>query len=232
MENKKPQVSATYDDVYKSHGLEGPYGLPYKHSCYYPLYKAVNRQIRLQSSKSILEVGCGTGGFAHCLLDRTQIGYRGFDFSQVAVTAARKRLQVFKGEDLFFTGDAKEPKSYDGDYDTIVCTEVLEHLEEDLKIIELWPSGTYCICSVPNFDSSYHVRHFVDEKEVISRYSGLLSISNVQRLKKPILENISYANWLRELRWARYKPRRIRELMGFGNFEKVGGWFIFSGFRK
>lgn len=227
--NKKPQISDTYDEMYTSQGDEGAYTLPYMHSCYYPLYKEVRKTLIKHKSQDILEVGCGSGGLSHYLFDTTNIKYHGFDFSPVAVEKAKLRTK--KTSD-FCIGDATDSNSYKHSYDTIVCTEVLEHVEADLEIIQNWKAGTFCICSVPNFDSPYHVRHFNSKIEVLNRYSELLDIQNITALKKPILEDISFSNRLKHIRWNRYKPTRMIELFGFGKFEKVGGWFLFSGYKK
>jgi len=227
--NKKPQVSQTYDEMYALQGDEGAYTLPYQHSCYFPLYKQVRKALEEYDARQILEVGCGTGGLAHYLFDTTEIEYNGFDFSPIAVEKAMLRT---KHPELFYVGDATNSESYKHGYDAIICTEVLEHVEADMEIIQNWKQGSLCICSVPNFDSTYHVRHFASKEEVFSRYSKLLDIRAIHTLKKPVLVNISITNKLKHIRWSRYRPLRFLELMGLGNFNKVGGWFVFSGYKK
>ena len=61
---------------------------PYRHSCYYPMFRAVLKKLKDQGVARVLEVGCGTGGFAHMVLDDGAIEYRGFDFSSEAVRQA------------------------------------------------------------------------------------------------------------------------------------------------
>lgn len=226
MTAKKTQNSGTYDEMYNSQGETGAYALPYKSSCYFPLYKHVKKTLLQKKISKILEVGCGAGSFAHYILESSKLTYKGFDFSPVAVLNAKKRTGL---NDIFYVGDAKDPKSYIENYDAIVCTEVLEHVDEDLEIVKRWKTGSFCVCSVPNYDSSYHVRHFKTKKEILNRYSNLIDIDNITQLKKPIIENISLENRLKELRWSRYKLHRIIELFGLGDFDKVGGWFVFSG---
>lgn len=226
---KKPQTSTTYDDMFASGSSDHPYHLPYWESWYFPMYKEVLRQVKKSKSNKILEVGCGTGGFAHLLSDRYPIPYRGLDFSPVAIEHAVSRTNK---KHAFLVADALDPELYKDTENTIVCTEVLEHIPQDLKLVELWPGGTYCICSVPNYDSQYHERFFKDETEVISRYGHLIKIDRIKKVKKPILENISTSNLLRHLRWNRYRPKRLLSLLGFGDFDEVGGWFVFSGKRR
>ncbi len=227
---KKVQNSSTYDEMYDEGGDGGTYDLPYQHSCYYPLFKKVHEKLRMSGSQNVLEVGCGTGSFAHMLRAKSPFfQYKGFDFSSVAVKKAKIRC---KSESSFFVGDAMDPTSYDSPYDVIVCTEVLEHIPEDLLMIENWKKGIQCVCSVPNFDSQYHERFFENESDVRIRYEGLIEIKSIIRVKKPVLPDISTKNFLQELIWARTSPRKIMRLFGIGSFEDMGGWFLFSGVRK
>src|SRR3954471_578666 len=95
----KEFASEQYDQIYAAGGAERIYDVPYQHSGYYPLFKRVRRTLKRQTVRSVLEVGCGTGGLAHLLKDREpDIAYRGFDFSPVAVQRASARL----GQPEFF----------------------------------------------------------------------------------------------------------------------------------
>ncbi len=131
--------------------------------------------------RSVLEVGCGSGLFAEMLVKETQVAYRGFDFSPVGIAHARARLP---GAALF-VGDALAPASYSGDYDCIICSEVLEHIAGDLDVIALWPRGTLCVCSVPNFDYPTHVRRFRTEHEVRERYGEAIDIKGDHANRRP-----------------------------------------------
>ena len=122
---KKSQISETYDNLFKDGGYGGGFDLPYRHSCYYPLFKRILSGIVKQRAHKVLEVGCGTGAFAHMLLAKSTLEYRGFDFSKVAVEKAGARTGK---PELFYVADATVAESYIGSYDTIVCTEVLEHV--------------------------------------------------------------------------------------------------------
>jgi len=229
MENL-PQSSETYNRIFARGGYQGAYELPYWHSSYYPLFKAVLAGVLRHGVKTVLEVGCGTGGFAQLLMDKTSLNYRGFDFSEVAVESAKARTGR---PEAFSVANATIRSSYEGcDYDCVVCTEVLEHIEQDLDTIAHWKPGIFCECSVPNFDSETHVRYFKSEAEVVNRYKALIDIERVIRIKKPVLTDISFANTLREIRWNRNQPQKLLEILGFGSFDSVGGWFVFSGPRK
>ena len=97
------------------------------------------------------------------IVQKCAIEYHGFDFSQIAVKNTAQRLGK---SGVVFVGNALEPEAYSSyDYDCIVCTEVLEHIEQDISAVKLWKPGTFCICTVPNFDYSTHVRFFQNRKK-------------------------------------------------------------------
>lgn len=225
---KKEQISRTYDEMFTKGGLDGVFDLPYHRSPYYPLFNGVLKILRKYRAQEILEVGCGTGSLAHFIQEKTNIRYRGFDFSRVAVEKARLRLN---SPELFYIANATARESYKPDYDTIVCTEVLEHIEQDLDVVSQWCVDSLCVCSVPNFDSPYHVRCFNNTADVVERYGQLIDIRHTLIIKKPVLSDLAVSNYIRHLRWNRYRPRRLIDLLGFGDFSKVGGWFLFAGRR-
>ena len=221
--------SEQYDQIYADGGAQKIYELPYQNSGYYPLFWQVARRLKEGGAGSVLEVGCGTGGLAYLLQQRSQIRYRGFDFSPVAVERARARLgQPGK----FFVGDARRADRYGGEYDTIVYTEVLEHIDADLEVVGSWTPGVACICSVPNFDAGNRVRHFRSAEQVRERYGALLDIERIVQVKKPYLGDISWPSYLRALRWNRYRPARLAAIIGWRSFDDAGGWSVFSGRRR
>ena len=227
---KAEQSKATYDQIFSEGGHGGIYDLPYWHSSYYPLFKRVLREVVRHRARSVLEVGCGTGGFAHLLMEKTAIDYRGFDFSEVAVKKAVARTQR---PNAFYVGDATLPVAYEHQaVDCVVCTEVLEHIEQDLEVIANWTPGTFCVCSVPNFDADTHVRFFGSTDEVRARYGQVIDIEKIDRIKQPELSDISLSATLRAIRWNRYRPRKLLAILGLMSFESSGGWFLFSGTRR
>lgn len=226
----KEYVSEQYDKIYSTGGYEGVYDLPYWHSNYLPLFTEVHRLLTQRGCRSVLEVGCGTGAFAHLLRDKSPaVRYRGFDFSPVAVGRSAARLGT---TDSFFVADARREESYAGQWDAIVCTEVLEHIDADLEVVARWRRDMYCVCSVPNFDADNHVRFFRHEDEIKQRYGDLIEIERVHRITKPFLSDTSPRNTARHLWWNRYRPARALAILGLASFDDLGGWFVFSGKRK
>jgi len=57
----------------------------------------------------------------------------------------------------------------------VVCTEVLEHIVDDVPVLERIPRGKHVLATVPDFDYVSHVRFFATAGEVRARYGFLFS---------------------------------------------------------
>ena len=141
---------------------------------YFYMWKIVLRQIKKDAR--ILEVGCGTGQFAEMLFDSgfDKKKYHGFDFSSAGIEWCMRL------GDMFSVGNALDAKQYDHDYDTVVCLEVLEHINQDIELLQNIKIGTTMIVSVPESDDPSHVRAFLTEESVRERYSNSIDIQKVQ----------------------------------------------------
>lgn len=193
------------------------------------LFRKVVANVRNHGSRSILEVGCGSGFLAKMILKDYTGNYSGFDFSAEAIRNASYRTGR---PDLFFVGDALDGRSYTHDYDTIVCTEALEHVDRDLEIIRLWRDATWCVCSVPNFDYEGHVRFFNTAGEVLTRYGGLIDIEGITQISRPIIPDRRITSYLRNLRWSRNNLSELMGYLGIQTFSRLGGWFLFFGNKR
>jgi 2-polyprenyl-3-methyl-5-hydroxy-6-metoxy-1,4-benzoquinol methylase len=220
----KPLNEHHYDQLYLNDDrtYERPHTSPY-----YGLYSKIVELVRQESLGSVLEVGCGSGVLAEMLIG-SGVRYQGFDFSPVAIQKALQR----NPEGKFSVGDATDPAAYQLTYDGVVCSEVLEHIEEDLTAIRCWKSGTVAICSVPNFDYESHVRFFSSEEEIVQRYGALLDIFRIERVAKSAWANLTLAEYFRRIRWERGSPRRVLGILGVKAFAWYGGWFVFAGRRR
>lgn len=168
-----------YDRAYAS---SGSYHEPYFRSCYYFSWCVIADRILRDNACGLLEIGCGPGQFAAMLRDQGFRRYVGLDFSPTAIEMARRNAPEFE----FVVGDARTSDVYDRvEHDTIVCTEVLEHIEDDLLVVSRFGAGKRCLCTVPNFPYVSHVRHFKDAEQVRDRYGPFFQSLDVRVLKGP-----------------------------------------------
>lgn len=112
-------------------------------------YKGFIEEVKSKKPKTILDVGCGEG-FTLELLHDKKIGEKleGVDFLKTAI-------EIGKKERPFLT--LKEGTIYklpykDNSFDLVICSEVLEHLEDPKKALEELHRVTkkYIVLSVPN----------------------------------------------------------------------------------
>jgi 2-polyprenyl-3-methyl-5-hydroxy-6-metoxy-1,4-benzoquinol methylase len=141
----------------------------YSLSSYYFLWTVLSDRIPNLPERTIFDVGCGSGQLASLLADRGAANYCGIDFSPKRIAQAKRVCPKFR----FEVADAFETNLFtDYPYDTAISTEFLEHVEQDLLMLEKLRSGTHFIGTVPNFPYTSHVRHFRDSAAVSDRYAA------------------------------------------------------------
>lgn len=141
----------------------------YSLSHYYFLWTVIaDRITRSKVEPVILDIGCGPGQLASMLKDKGVKKYLGIDFSSKRIVQAKKVCPEFefRDEDVFMT---KLFNEYE--YNTVLCTEFLEHVENDVEVLGMLKTGIRFIGTVPNLDYVSHVRFFANEQEVYKRYS-------------------------------------------------------------
>jgi ubiquinone/menaquinone biosynthesis C-methylase UbiE len=170
--------AAWYDAAYRA--LD-KYAVPYWQSEYYFLWSVLAERIRTAQARRVVDIGCGPGQFATCLFDLTPIeAYTGLDFSAQAVAMAQRVCP----QGRFVVGDATTTAIHDDTpHDVVICTEVLEHVPADHAVIDRFKSGVRCLCTVPNFPYSSHVRHFTSAAEVGDRYGQFFDRLDVWPLR-------------------------------------------------
>jgi 2-polyprenyl-3-methyl-5-hydroxy-6-metoxy-1,4-benzoquinol methylase len=165
-----------YDDVYK---LNTDYLGHYTQSRYYFIWSVICDRFLRSGLKLILDLGCGPGQFASLLSDKGIYNYCGLDYSKVAIALAQQQSPLHK----FIQTDILQSDALKvADYDCVVALEFLEHIEQDIQILQRIKSGTKFYGTVPNFPYISHVRHFNNKQEVRSRYDHLFSGFSVDSL--------------------------------------------------
>lgn len=162
-----------YDEVMVEE--DSPAMLPLEESPWLAMYAALVAMI--QAHEEVVDLGCGTGRFIELLRRGGHYGQiTGIDWSEAALAEAfeyassRSTEPSFRREDL---------RSWHADPDragntVYVCSEVLEHLANDIALVREIPPGHRFLFTVPNFDSESHVRTFRGVGDVWERYAKRL----------------------------------------------------------
>jgi len=160
--------------------VDGEYIKHYKKSFYYPIWQHIIKYIRQIKNPKILEIGCGTGQLAHFLYDEGFKDYKGFDIDSDMVEKAKRN-----SKQNVFIANAEDKENYIGEYNIIIATEVLEHLKDDLVVINLIKKGVNFLFSIPSFKCDGHLRWFNSAPEIMNYYYDCLYIKELRRLKNP-----------------------------------------------
>jgi ubiquinone/menaquinone biosynthesis C-methylase UbiE len=119
-----------------------------KHTSKNPLVKFLNNRLK-PKPKNILDAGCGEGFTINMLANSNDsISITGLDIEKDALEYAKGLNPKVK----FFEGSVYELPFDDNQFDVVILSEVLEHLENPSKALsEIYRvSSGYCVISVPN----------------------------------------------------------------------------------
>ena len=133
-------------------------------------WSVVQRLIDDIRPATVLEVGCGQGGFGARLAERAD--YVGCEPDAESFAVAQRRIEPFGGVVLCGTSDLVGDRTFD-----LVCAfEVLEHLEDDASALDSWarhlsPGGALLV-SVPAWPDRFgamdglvgHYRRYTPEQ--------------------------------------------------------------------
>lgn len=155
-------------------------------SNYFALYTGAASLI--PQGSQVIEIGCGDGPFIPYIENQVK-SYVGLDKDASAIGGAAKfcrHRQTFKeGKVKLIVCDVMDAELSTLKGRTIVALEVLEHIEDDLAVLEKLHKGTRVIFSVPSFDADDHKRFFPSENEAISRYLGVLDLDFWRKIRIP-----------------------------------------------
>lgn len=91
-------------------------------------YARIANQLDLNDGDSVLEIGCGWGGFAEHALTRHNVDYKGITISEEQLNYTNERLKtLIEGEQLAHFEDYRDTK---GCYDKVVSIEMFEAVGE------------------------------------------------------------------------------------------------------
>jgi 2-polyprenyl-3-methyl-5-hydroxy-6-metoxy-1,4-benzoquinol methylase len=145
-------------------------------------------QIKPHLGNKVLEVGCGNGNFTIFLAQQCE-QVIGIDINREYVNIAKKRLAKQSGVTLI-QGDVTKLET-ENKFDTIVMLDVLEHIENDVIILQqlnkLLTSGGKLIIKVPAFNYLYG-----EMDRVIGHYrrynkNTLINVCKKANLTQPLI---------------------------------------------
>lgn len=162
-----------YDEVLVEEG--SPAMLPLEDSPWLPMYEALAAMI--EPHEEVVDLGCGTGRFIELLRRKGHYAsITGVDWSASALEQAFEYVGSNDTPAGFRREDLREwrPDPLRAGNTVYVCSEVLEHLEDDLGFVRRLPPDHRFLFTVPNFHSESHVRIFARVGDLWERYAGLL----------------------------------------------------------
>jgi 2-polyprenyl-3-methyl-5-hydroxy-6-metoxy-1,4-benzoquinol methylase len=165
-----------YNQIYKS---SEKYRLTYKDSRYYVVWTQAMKFVKQFESPKILEIGCGTGQFAHYLYDEGYKDYQGVDFSPEAIELAKKTVKQ-----SFSVADCRNSDIFGGNHSLVIALELLEHVRDERAVIDNIREGIDIIFSLPTFNDPAHVRKFKKKRDIERRYSRNIDFKKIVRIDK------------------------------------------------
>jgi SAM-dependent methyltransferase len=83
------------------------------------------------SSTQVLDLGCGCGSMGRAIRDRGAARVIGVSFNEREIEVARARLDAVVFADL----NTLDPLSLGGPFDCVICSHVLEHLYDPIRLL-------------------------------------------------------------------------------------------------
>jgi SAM-dependent methyltransferase len=188
------------------------------------------RKIKPFLGKDILEVGCGIGNLTGLLLSQGRVMAADVNEGYLRIVESKFRSHVHL-QDLFLWDIQKaSPQKLNTVIDTIVCSNVLEHVEEDDPVLQnfyrLLPAGGNLIVLVPAFQGLYNV---------LDRELGHFRRYGKKELRQKLIQNgfevrrINFFNPLGVMGWyvnGSLLRRRLLPVWQVKVFDKIVPFYI------
>lgn len=147
------------------------------HSISYDIIRELFLTSIPQKVHTALDIGCGPGLYTRLVRERAE-RYIGVDMSRPAVEMA-KTIHTNDPNVLFFQGDARSVDTGEGPADLVFCSEVIEHITDDVSVLEnfhnvLKPDGRIFLTTTTFY---YYLAHVL----VIFAYKDILLKGDVKR---------------------------------------------------
>lgn len=169
--------SKLYDDIYTNGGYDEAYFKHYSETLYVDIWFKAAHIIKNLNNPKVIDIGCGPGQFANLLFDFGITNYKGIDYSKEAIKMAKLRNNKYR--EHFCLDNAYTSDIYSDAYNVVTLFEVLEHIDDDITLLNNIRKGTLVIFSVPNYISKGHLRCFKSKEELYNRYNDIVKITDV-----------------------------------------------------
>lgn len=145
--------------------------------------------------KTLLDVGCGAGGFGALIKEERGAEVWGVDISAKAIEQAQARIDHALHAPL----DESTPLP-DAYFDVITFNDSLEHFPDPYPALELCKNklapGGIVVCSIPNVRYIDNVHHFLVEMDWQYQDSGILDATHLRFFtKKSMLRMFDIAGY-------------------------------------
>lgn len=161
----------SFDEYWANEGLVSEYLVAARKDFYYEVLSACEPYL----CGNTVDVGCGPGFVSQILSSSQNIKtVYGIDFSLTSIK--RCRQDVPAGH--FFVGDIYRMSCQDGAFDSVMCMETLEHLEQPARalaeLFRVCKVGGHVVITIPNGAIDEYVGHinFWTEQEFRALLSG------------------------------------------------------------
>lgn len=134
-----------------------------------------------EEASTILDIGCGVGYFAERLLKRGYKDYIGLDFSQDMIDLASTLVPAYQ----YILMDVYDEnfQSFVETFQWFIILETLEHISNDMEVLNKLPSGATIIGSVPSSYCDGHVRVYKGVHDVFNRYEGIIKFNFLKEIR-------------------------------------------------